>query len=318
MDAPAILVTAVGGDIGLATIHALAETDFILMGCDQSAYVFPDKNLGKIFKVPPASCEQQYIEAVSHIINTENIAFYFPISESEIQLVNNSREAFAKLPATLVVNNNFIIDKFLDKYKTAIYLESLDIKTPGTFPLSEYSGELDFPLIIKSRFGSGSKRNWLAEDQIDIEYYKKKDDGSLIVQEYIGSHEEEFTTGVFSDGENTASISFNRKLGFGGLSVEAELADEPALDAIALKIAAETGLIGSINIQTRRVGNRFIPFEINPRISSTLLFRKKFGFNDAVWWINVLSGKSFKYEKLYKTGKARRVLTDIYYDLQKK
>ena len=98
----------------------------------------------------------------------------------------------------------------------------------------------------------------------------------MIIQEYIGSDSEEYTTGVFSDGRKVSSITFRRKLGFGGLPVEAVLVDEPFIKNMALYIAEATGLIGSINIQTRRMadGNIFVPFEINPRLSSTLLFCK--------------------------------------------
>ncbi|MCR4321639.1 MAG: ATP-grasp domain-containing protein [Candidatus Brocadiaceae bacterium] len=116
-----------------------------------------------------------------------------------------------------------------------------------------------------------------------------------------------------------SSITFRRKLGLGGLSVEAVLVDEPFIGHLASKIAAATGLIGSINIQTRRMadGNIFIPFEINPRLSSTHLFRKRFGFNDLLWWLNVLNGKGYYYEKQYKSGRAVRYVSECYFDMEK-
>lgn len=108
-------------------------------------------------------------------------------------------------------------------------------------------------------------------------------------------------------------------MGLGGLSVEAVLVDEPFIENMASYIIAEaTGLIGSINIQSRRLANEniFIPFEINPRLSSTLLFRKRFGFDDLVWWLDVLSGKDYHYEKQYKSGRAVRYVSECYFDVE--
>lgn len=132
----------------------------------------------------------------------------------------------------------------------------------------------------------------------------------------IGSEEEEYTTGVFSDGHSVSSITFRRKLGFGGVSVEAVLEDAPFLEDMASKVCTDTGLVGSINIQSRRIDDIFVPYEINPRLSSTMLFRKRFGFNDAVWWLNALQGKGYSYKKLYRSGTAKRTFAEHYFDLQ--
>jgi carbamoyl-phosphate synthase large subunit len=44
-------------------------------------------------------------------------------------------------------------------------------------------------------------------------------------------------------------------------------------------------LLGSINIQLRMTGNLPKIFEINPRFSSTVLYRHLFGFEDLIWSI---------------------------------
>ena len=100
------------------------------------------------------------------------------------------------------------------------------------------------------------------------------------------------------------------------MSIEAILADEPYINNMVRRIAKNIELIGSINIQSRRVGNDFIPFEINPRLSSTLLFRKRFGFDDVVWWLNVLCGKEYSYKRIFKSGRAVRCLSECYFDME--
>ena len=54
------------------------------------------------------------------------------------------------------------------------------------------------------------------------------------------------------------------------------------------KLAEKLNLIGSINIQLRIRGDEPVIFEINPRFSSTVLFRYLFGFKDLEWSIQDL------------------------------
>ena len=95
------------------------------------------------------------------------------------------------------------------------------------------------------------------------------------------------------------------------------MSNEEYLNGIAERIAKATDLVGYINIQTRRVGDIFLPFEINPRISGTILFRKKFGFDDVLWWIDVLSGGTYTYKPLYKSGRAMRYYSELFFDMVK-
>jgi len=56
-------------------------------------------------------------------------------------------------------------------------------------------------------------------------------------------------------------------------------------------LAVKLNLIGSINVQLRMNDNLPKIFEINPRFSSTVLFRHLFGFKDLEWSIKDLFGE---------------------------
>lgn len=314
---PIILVSAVGGDIGAAVVRSLIEVTGTIIGCDMYRHISIREPLNKFILVPSAEDFLNYKNSLKDIIKQEKVDFFIPVSEPEIKAVNAFREELENQGIKLALNNSLIIDTFLDKYETVRYLKGLNIRVPRTVLLEEYTGDFGFPLIVKSRFGSGSKTIRNVVDEIDLDYLKKKSNNQFIAQEYIGHSDQEYTTGIFSDGISVSSITFKRKLGFGGLSVVAKLVNESFLKNLSVTIAKATGLKGSINLQTRRVDDIFIPFEVNPRISSTLLFRKKFGFNDVVWWLNILSGKQYSYTKLYKSGLAVRYLAEAYYDMEK-
>ena len=317
MDKPTILISAIYGDIGCSAVRSLREVVKKIVGCDMKPYSPVSHFVDRFYKAPAATDTKNYMAFLREVIIREKVDFFLPVSESEIEVLNTRRKVIEDIGVQLLLNNQNIIDTFLDKLKTIQYLESLNIKVPRTMLLSDYDDSYGYPVIVKSKKSHGSKNLRKIIDMHDLEYVRKKNDGSLLIQEYIGSDEEEYTTGVFSDGNNVSSITFRRKLGFGSMSIEAIFADEPYIDNMVRRIAKNIGLIGSINIQSRRVGNDFIPFEINPRLSSTMLFRKKFGFDDAVWWLNVLLGKRYSYKKQFKSGRAIRSLSECYFDMQK-
>ncbi len=240
-----------------------------------------------------------------------------PISEPEIEVINTYQNKIDLKPNGLLINNPVILETFLDKLSTADYLSKLGIQVPKTLKIESFDNQFDYPVIVKSRKGCGSKKLRRIQTKREMEQLRYDLDDAMIVQECIGDMDNEFTTGVFSDGKSTVSITFRRKLGYGGLSIQAICEKVPFLEEMAKVIAKETGLIGSINIQTRRKGDIYIPFEINPRLSSTLMFRKKFGFDDAVWWLNVLQNKGFSYNPKYTSGRAMRYLSERYFDLEK-
>jgi len=313
-----VLVSAVAGDIGYSTVRSFIGTGYKLIGCDVKPFSPVSDIVDQYYVVPSAVESESYIEAIKDIIKEQNVNFFLPISEPEIELVNTKRYEFEEFETKLLLNNKKILDIFSDKLKTALYLDSIGIRIPKTVLLKEYDGGLDLPLIVKPRSGYGSRSIWKVENPADLVYLKNKDTGSFIVQQHIGSAEEEFTTGVFSDGRNVSAITFRRILGAGsGITVEVSLSKEEYLNGIAERIARATDLVGSINIQSRRVGDIFLPFEINPRISSTILFRKTFGFDDVIWWIDVLSGRTYTYTPLYKSGRAMRYYSERFFDMVK-
>lgn len=316
MDKPAILISAIYGDIGCSAVRSLREVAWKIVGCDMKPYSPVSHLIDKFYEVPAATDTTDYMTLLRKIIIREKIEFFLPVSEPEIEVLNTRRKELKALGVQLLLNNQNIIDTFLDKLKTVQYLKGLNIRVPRTMLLSDYDDSYGYPVIVKSRKSHGSKKLQKIVALHDLEYVRKKNDGSLLIQECIGSDKEEYTTGVFSDGNIISSITFQRKLGFGSMSIEAILADEPFINNIAQHIARDMGLIGSINIQSRRVGNDFVVFEINPRLSSTMLFRKKFGFDDAVWWLNVLLGKGYSYKRKFKSGRAVRCLSECYFDIE--
>ncbi|MDF1876080.1 ATP-grasp domain-containing protein, partial [Sulfurimonas sp. SAG-AH-194-I05] len=105
-----------------------------------------------------------------------------------------------------------------------------------------------------------------------------------IIQKYIGSSDQEYTTTVYKNSENIKVITFKRTLD-GDKTGYAAICHSEKLERYSKLIANEFSLDGSINIQSRMFGDDYYIFEINPRISSTVYIRNHFYFTDLTWWI---------------------------------
>jgi len=311
-----VLVSGIGGDIGQSVARALND-DFRVLGCDMDAGATTRLFVEKFFCVPSVNEKMAYLDKIAIILNREKIDIFIPISESEITLLNGERRWVSGVNAKVLLNNQKVLDVFLDKLQTAIFLQDHGWKAPKSTLLRDIiREEWNLPVIVKARNGCGSKSVRKVVDNLTLSYLRGIDQGDLVIQEYIDEKEGEFTTGVFSDGSKTASITFRRRLGFGGLSREVELVQDPKMEALARDIAKQIGLVGSINIQSRRSGGDNVIFEINPRFSSTVFLRQVFGFEDLRWWINCSQGNSFTYKPRYIHGVAVRVLTESFVDME--
>ncbi len=312
-----LLVTGVGGDIGQSILKCLKDVKppLRLLGSDMDQFAAGQILVHKFFVSPPAIDKKKYINFLLGIIKREKIKYIIPSSEPEILLLNCARSHFEKSNVFLFINKPHIIDTFFDKYATAEFLKRNKLPYPRTYRIEDYSGELDFPLIFKPRFGYGSKGLTIVHDKEELDFLKKRRK-DVVIQEIIGDIEEEYTICVFSDGRDMHSIAFKRSLGYGSLSKITKLSNDVLLLDLAKKIAHAIDLQGSINIQARRTAKGYIPFEINPRFSSTVYIRHYFGFRDVEWWINLHEGRQVRYTPKYKSGVGVRKLGEVFFDCQ--
>lgn len=312
-----ILITGVGGDIGQSIIKCLKETNYNinLMGCDIDPYAAGRTLVTRFFLVPRVDCEDEYYKSISEIINKRKVKYIFPSTEAEIEFFDKNRSKFDKKNIKIFINNHFILGTFFDKYKTIIFLKKNNIPCPETFLIDRYSNQLNYPIIIKPRRGCGGREFVKISNGRELNFYKHIVRHG-IVQESVGEEREEYTTGVFSNGQEIYSITFRRKLGLGNLSKIVELVIEYEMSHLAERIARAVNLIGSINIQTRKTEKGFVVFEINPRFSSTVYFRHHFGFKDVKWWLDMVDGKDeIEFKLRYKNGVGVRNLNEVFFDL---
>jgi carbamoyl-phosphate synthase large subunit len=202
---------------------------------------------------------------------------------------------------TLVANSPEVISTFSDKGRTFDVLATHGFHVPRTVKVQEAAdiASVGLPCIVKPAIGSGGSAMVffavdLEEAMTYADYIHRAGDTPL-AQEYVDPAEGEFTVGVLSlpDGRVAGSIALKRSLdaklsvltrGRGGLVSsgysQGHIGDYQAVRDCAESIAKAIGSRGALNIQGRVREGKFLPFEINPRLSASTYLRALAGFNE--------------------------------------
>ena len=242
--------------------------------------------------------------------------YVFLLADVEIIFFNDNRDSFRESNAIFVVSEKHIIDTFMDKYKTFEFFKHQGIPYPKTWLPSQYNNQLGFPLILKRRIGSGSQGLFKVNDDEELQFYLKHNH-DMIVQEYLPGEDNEYTAGIFRDGDTIHTITFKRRLAPGGFSQQVELVTEKSINEFPKRLARQLAFKGSINLQFRRIGQGCIPFEINPRFSSTVYFRHRFGFKDVLWCMDLYEGRKFSYHLIFKHGIGVKKFSEAFFNMEK-
>jgi carbamoyl-phosphate synthase large subunit len=297
-----ILVTGIAGDIGSGIGRILRDSGFAtkLIGCD-----IHDQHMGQIIfdtcKVVPKVNKEDYIERLLKIAKEFDVDAIVPTSEPELRFFAKQGLSQHINGFSLIMANLKALNMGFDKLKTADFLAKHNLQFPWTTTVAENEPK-EFPCIMKSRFGAGGQEVRLIDGPEFVPVYQKLFPDH-IWQECVGTVDEEYTCGLYrSITSEIRTIVFRRRLSAGTTSY-GEIVSNQEIVRLCLAIAEAVDLNGSINIQLRLTSRGPIVFEINPRFSSTVVFRHKLGFEDVIWSISEkLQGTLPTYKAIPKVG----------------
>uniref|UniRef100_UPI00402A9508 ATP-grasp domain-containing protein n=1 Tax=Succinivibrio sp. TaxID=2053619 RepID=UPI00402A9508 len=303
-----ILVSAISGDVANGILKCLQNYEHVkkIIGCDIYQYPCGLNKVTKFYKISPCIQEQIYLNELLDICSKENIDLFIPTNEFEIYCISKNRGLFFEKGIKLLIHPKIVYEIFFDKYNTQKKLQQLNLPYIPTYFADEYNQCLNFPIVVKDIFNSGSKNIRILNDASEM---RKHDNltHNQIVQPYIGTMDQEYTVPVFSfnDGSSIACIPFRRTLSKSGYTnyiepVSRELFDK--IYSISSVISKTLQLNGSIDLQMRMHKNELYIFECNPRLSGTVNFRHKLGFQDALWWIDLMFCFNSSFEFEYPTN----------------
>jgi carbamoyl-phosphate synthase large subunit len=342
-----VLVTAVGGGgVGEQVVKALrlAGDKYRIIGTDVTRISKTLYEVDHPYLVPGAT-DRSYLDTLLNLCERHDVKAVFVGSDPELKKIGRARKLFGEEGIFLPINPGKVIDICADKIRTSAWLSVHGFRHPRTVTLSS-PDDLDavdfFPSVIKPPVGSGGSKNvFLVRDRKELGWlgsYLLSLGGKLLLQEYLGNAESEYTVGVLlsMEGEIINSIAVKRNIetaissrialpdlrGAAGSArrlvissgiSQGEIGRFPEVTGTCEQIALRLGCRGVVNIQCRYHRGEAFVFEINPRFSGTTSCRALAGYNEPDVLIDRhVLGRSIRPHFSYRTGLVLRGLCETF------
>ena len=259
----------------------------------------------------PAVYDPEYVNITLNICKEQKIDALISLNDLELPILAENKAKFKALGVKVIVSDPQVIDIAFDKYKTAQWVESLGLVAPKTYvrladvkkALAE--GEIEFPLFMKPRWGSGSIGLESIADMEELDIYynllMKKIKKTILAtasvgDEYIMIQEKltgnEFGLDIMNDlnGKNVA-VSVKQKLAMrAGETDKAVTVDLPEVREMGRKIGEALGHIGNLDVDImQRADGAYCVLELNPRFGGGYPFSYEAGVNmpkAIIQWVN--------------------------------
>lgn len=249
----------------------------------------------------PAVYAPNYVDITLGICTEQNVDALISLNDLELPILAENKSRFLAIGVKVIVSDKEVIDIAFDKYKTALWVESLGLKSPKTFVRLEDAkkalemGELHFPVFMKPRWGSGSIGLETIDDMEELEIYyhllMKKIKKTILAtasvgDEYILIQEKltgkEFGLDIMNDLEgNNVAVSVKQKLAMrAGETDKAITVDLPEVREMGKKIGTTLKHIGNLDVDVMQNENgEFCVLELNPRFGGGFPFSYEAGVN---------------------------------------
>ena len=346
-----VLVTGVGGGgHGEQILKALKISDGVvydIVGADMSKF---SMGLAKVRnrEILPAANHPDYLQQLLELCRKYDVKALFHGSEPELRVMSHNRKVIEDAGIFLPINPASVIDLCMDKNRTAQFLNENGFQTlrfKNVSKVSDIEGVDYFPVVLKPSLGGGGSANvMIAQSKNELEMFTTfllNEYPEFIVQEYVGTPQNEFTVGVLTDmeGEYINSIAMNRyimsslsnRIKVKNRTQNSDLGDMLAISSgvsqgelgrfrqitePCSKLALKLGATGSINLQCRLWKDKIYVFEINPRFSGTTSSRALVGYNEPDVLIRKhLFDEKIKVDFSYRGGLVLRGLEEVYYQM---
>lgn len=280
-----VLVTGAGAVLGQGVIRSLRASTLpsTIIAADPSPLAaglyWADAYVGL-----PLARDPSFATAMARLIEEHHPDAVIPGTDVELETFARHRgEWEARFGTKVIVSSPDVVAIADDKFETFRFLSERGFGVPDScLPAdrNELVERVGFPLIVKPRIGARSIGVVRVETHAQLEDAVRGRHG-LVVQECVGTDQEEFTAGALVfDGSCAASIVMRRELRNGN-TARAFVDAYPDLNREVCAMAEALGAHGPVNFQFRTDHDgRVRVFEINSRFSGTTPFRMHAGFNE--------------------------------------
>lgn len=281
------------------------------------AFYYADKSV-----ISPLIYDENYIPFLLSYCKENRIDLLLSLFDIDLPVLARNKERFAEIGTKVIVSDEKIVDICNDKWKTHLFLKDNGFAVPRTYLslqrvlLALESGELHYPIIIKPRFGCGSIGMSIAEDEMALLYYFRRNtrvisksylkyesafvpvDEQILYQEYLNG--QEYGADLIHDLNGEAqNVIVKKKIAMrAGETDISEIVDIPVIKEELEKLSRLTGHIANMDCDVFLVDGTPYILEMNARFGGGYPFSHMGGCNLPQAIVNWAKGETVPKELL--------------------
>lgn len=258
-----------GGGAGNEAIYRLLVDRYDCHFADADPYAIDDAIPPDNRHVIPLAQDAGFAKVVTSLCSELGVDLLIPGVDEELPIMAAISRA---VPAMKILAPDLaFIAQMGDKLSMIRALEAAGLTTPWTFQANDLATAL-FPAIAKPRNGRGSRgvRVIASEAELDAYLLLEGLDAENVILQELG-YGTEYTVQMIADSHGVLRAVVPVEVGLKrGITLRAKTVENPVVDAACRAIHAAYPTAGCYNIQLILTDDgRVLPFEINPRISTT-------------------------------------------------
>lgn len=296
------------------------------------AFHYADKSV-----ISPLIYDGNYISFLLDYCKENKIDVIISLFDIDLLILSRNKEKFAAIGTRVIVSDPEVIEICNDKWKTYQFLKQNGFNVPKTYLtlqkvlLAIDSGELKYPIVIKPRFGCGSIAMSIAEDEMALLYYFRRnvrtisetylkyesenEDEKIIYQEFLPG--EEYGADIINDlSGNFKTVISKKKIAMrAGETDIALVTNEPVITKELERLSKLTKHIGNMDCDVFLVNSKPYILEMNARFGGGYPFSHMAGCNLPKAIVNWCENKEVPKEWLEaeygSTGYKELVITKV-------
>lgn len=255
----------------------------------------------RAFIVPPIN-HTHYFDRVFELCKQHQVRLLISLNDLELMPLARQRDRFLKIGTTPVISAPDVINTCFDKWATLEFLKRSNLAFPKTYlTLAETrkalsQGEIDFPLVVKPRWGTASIGIEFPEDdeELDLAYrlVKKKlkrtiladasatdEERSVLIQEKLSG--QEYGLDIINDLKGRYVTTFvKRKISMrAGETNQAVTVENDRLQKLGEMMGRKLSHVGNLDCDAFLTPEECYVLEMNPRFGGGYPFSHIAGAN---------------------------------------
>ena len=182
MSPPAVLLTGAGKRYDIVSCFSRLTRTIV---ADPSPLA-PAQYAAHVRASVPMIDDPRYVTALRELCEQHEVGAVLPLTDLDIELLAQAR-VDRRLPA--LVPSPEVARATYDKYETHLLLQRLGLPSPPTVLPDAELDELDYPVMIKPRRGSGARSIHRAGDPSQARFFVDYVDEPVMVQRAMGGPE---------------------------------------------------------------------------------------------------------------------------------